>query len=220
MHPTLNENTTNQKLKGTKNEWTKEEDLVLARGWLHVLEDSITGKSRREKDFWRRIHEYYESKNTSGITRTVAKVKGHWHYMNSLVVAFNNQYLVLKSQKLSGWSEEDFRSGTQDKYNAIYGSSFKHEHVWNLVKHEPKWVLGITTSEISRVSCDSQTPISVDDIEEIVRPTVEVEKLKVEAIKAKNKEIANLFKDPNKREDFTQEVWKKRAMEIKENYNL
>ncbi|PWA46173.1 homeodomain-like, No apical meristem-associated domain protein [Artemisia annua] len=154
-----------------KNEWLKEEDLVLAKGWLHVSEDRNTGKSQREKDFWRRIHEYYESNNTSGITRTLTKVKGHWHYMNPLVVAFNNQYLVLKSQKLSGWSEEDFKSDTQDKYKAIYGSSFKHEHVWNLVKHEPKWILGNTTSETSRVSCDSQTPVNLDDIEDIVRPT-------------------------------------------------
>ncbi|GJR87514.1 hypothetical protein Tco_0211525 [Tanacetum coccineum] len=145
--------------------------------------------------------------------------------MNPLVVAFNNQYLVLKSQKLSGWSEEDFRSGTQDKYNAIYGSSFRHEHGTEKDKKDRKEKSTASTSS-SKSRLDEILEKHVEDNKKAIdrhhmlkekKIKVEVEKLKVEAIKTKNKEIAIIFKDPNKMEDFVRELWKNRAMEIKEN---
>ncbi|GJZ84682.1 hypothetical protein Tco_0650021, partial [Tanacetum coccineum] len=132
---TPDENPT-KKMKCTKNDWTREEDLVLVKGWLQVSEDGITNKSQRKKDFWRCITAYYESNNTSGIPRTLKKIKGHWHYMNPLVVAFNNEYL--------------------------------HEHVWDLVKHEQKWV-NSTTSKTSRILFDLHSHIKVNDTEDSIR---------------------------------------------------
>ncbi|PWA48219.1 homeodomain-like, No apical meristem-associated domain protein [Artemisia annua] len=159
----------NKKMKCTKNDWTREEDLVLVKGWLQVSEDGITNKSQRKKDFWRCITAYYESNNTSGIPRTLKKIKGHWHYMNPLVVAFNNEYLLLKGQKhTEGWCEHDFKGAMQDKYKAAYGSYFRHEHVWDLVKHEQKWV-NSTSSETSRISYEPASYIKVNDTEDSIR---------------------------------------------------
>nr|GEU88452.1 glutathione S-transferase T3-like [Tanacetum cinerariifolium] len=165
---------------------------VFARGCLHVSEDSITGKSQREKDFWRRIYEYYESKNTSEITRTVAKVKGHWHYMNPLVEETVRPTGTKKAKKDRKGKSTASTSSSKSRLDEIF-----EKHV-----------------EDNKKAIDQHHMLKEKKIK------VEVEKLKVKAIKAKNKEIAILFKDPSKMKDFAREVWKKRAMKIKENRHL
>ncbi|CAI9281296.1 unnamed protein product [Lactuca saligna] len=113
--------------------------MLLAKAWLQISEDSITGSQQRDKEFWRRIIAYYEKSNMSNVARTQANLKTHWHYMNPFAVTFNQMYIVLKSQHLSGWSEDDLKRATFEHYHARYGADFRHEHIWNIVKNEQKW---------------------------------------------------------------------------------
>ena len=112
--------------------------MLLTRAWLHISEDSIIGTSQREREFWQRINTCYQGNNTSGVTRNQVNLKAHWHYMNPLVVVFNQIYSVLKSQHLSGWYDDDLNKGAHQQYRARFAAEFRHEHIWNLVKHEPK----------------------------------------------------------------------------------
>lgn len=114
---------------------------------------------------------------TKVITRPVfqelkKKIKGHWHYVNPLDSAFNQQYSVLKSQHHSGWSEDNLKSGAHDKYEAIYKTNFKNKHVWKLVKSESKWKPSTTSSAsvASRSSSNAQSPINLEDNEDKDRP--------------------------------------------------
>ncbi|CAH1428505.1 unnamed protein product [Lactuca virosa] len=170
MEPTPEVSPTNKRSKSKKTYWSREEEILLAKAWLHISEDSIKGTAQRDKEFWQRINTYYQSSNTTGTIRAQTNLKTHWHYMNPLVVAFNQIYLVLKSQHLSGWSDEDLKKGAFEHYSAIYATDFRHDHIWNLVKNEPKWKAAGTTSEASRSSSNAQSLINLDDNEDTSRP--------------------------------------------------
>ncbi|CAI9271884.1 unnamed protein product [Lactuca saligna] len=73
--------------------------MLLAKAWLQISEDSITGSQQRDKEFWRRIIAYYEKSNTSNVARTQANLKTHWHYMNPFAVAFNQMNAAKKAAK-------------------------------------------------------------------------------------------------------------------------
>ncbi|CAH1413012.1 unnamed protein product [Lactuca virosa] len=170
MEPTPEVIPTNKRSKSKKTYWSREEEILLAKAWLHISEDSIKGTAQRDKEFWQRINTYYQSSNTTGTIRAQTNLKTHWHYMNPLVVAFNQIYLVSKSQHLSGCSDEDLKKGAFEHNSARYSTDFRHDHIWNLVKNEPKWKVAGTTSEASRSSSNAQSVINLDDNEDTFRP--------------------------------------------------
>ncbi|XP_023749388.2 glutathione S-transferase T3-like [Lactuca sativa] len=144
--------------------------MLLAKAWLQISEDSITGSQQRDKEFWRRITAYYEKSNTSNVARTQANLKTHWHYMNPFAVAFNQMYIVLKSQHLSGWSEDDLKRATFEHYHARNGADFRHEHIWNIVKNEQKWKGSSTAYGASMSSSNTESFINLDNDEVTTRP--------------------------------------------------
>ncbi|KAI3711464.1 hypothetical protein L2E82_41571 [Cichorium intybus] len=168
--PTPEETPTNKRSKPKKTYWSKEEEILLAKAWLHISSDSITGSQQRDKEFWQRIATYYESNNTSNIVRNQANLKSHWHYMNPLVLAFNQTYSVLKSQHLSGWSEDDLKNGALEQYRARYNADFRHDQIWNILKHEPKWLPSSAPSGASRSSSNVESFINLDNDEVTARP--------------------------------------------------
>ncbi|XP_023731784.1 glutathione S-transferase T2-like [Lactuca sativa] len=144
--------------------------MLLEKPWLQISEDNTTGSQQRDKEFWRRISAYYEKSNTSNVARTEANLKMHWHCMNPFVVAFNQIYIVLKIQHLSGWSEDDLKSATFEHYHARYGADFRHEHIWHIVKNEQKWKGSSTASGASMSSSNTKSFINLDNDEVTTRP--------------------------------------------------
>ncbi|XP_023729755.2 glutathione S-transferase T3-like [Lactuca sativa] len=220
--------------------------MLLAKAWLQISEDSITGSQQRDKEFWRRITAYYEKSNTSNVARTQANLKTHWHYMNPFAVAFNQMYIVLKSQHLSGWSEDDLKRATFEHYHARYGADFRHEHIWNIVKNEQKWK--VTTRPIGRNAAKkaakgkatNSTSSSGNRFDEILEKHIEKNKktferyqnsldmknalkerkMKIKEEKVKNDEISIIFMDPSTMSEDGREIWRNRCDEIKIKYNM
>ncbi|CAI9261499.1 unnamed protein product [Lactuca saligna] len=206
--------------------------MLLAKAWLQISEDSITGSQQRDKEFWRRTTAYYEKSNTSNVARTQANLKTHWHYMNPFAVAFNQMYIVLKSQHLSGWFTASGASM----------SSSNTESFINLDNDE------VTTRPIGRNAAKkaakgkatNSTSSSGNRLDEILEKHIEENKktferyqnsldmknalkerkMKIKEEKVKNDEISIIFMDPTTMSEDGREIWRNRCDEIKIKYNM
>lgn len=122
--------------KRVQKKWSPEEDKQLTKAMLHVSVDSIVGNNQKSNDYWARIEKYFCS--DPKFSRTASTLRSHWHMISPPTQKFSNLYNRIKAQKSSGWSDDQIIALAREEY-ASTGSYFQYEHVWNLVKDEPKW---------------------------------------------------------------------------------
>ena len=88
-----------------------------------------------------------------------------------MVNEFNQAYNKILSEHRSGWSDDQVKERDQEIYYQNRKKHFNHEHVWLMVKNDPKWKANYSlprsskkskTSESRAYTSSSNTDIPVD----------------------------------------------------------
>ncbi|GKF41239.1 putative reverse transcriptase domain-containing protein [Tanacetum coccineum] len=120
--------------------WTTEEEIVLAKGWLAVSENSKDGNAKKKQVFWCEVLEYIESKTKQYDRRTYDAVLGKWKTVRPSVIRFSGIYSnVMRMAQESGAGDEDYVQRVMIHYEIETEIPFKLRHCWEILKDRPKW---------------------------------------------------------------------------------
>ncbi|XP_050222546.1 glutathione S-transferase T3-like [Mercurialis annua] len=159
--------------------WNIEDDRLLA--WLTISTNSITGNAQNNKQFWKRITEYFNNNRKSRPSRACNSVKQHRYWMIPMVNEFNQHYNKLAAEHHSGWSDDQLKQRARELYFQIRKKHFILEHVWVMLKDDPKWKANCPPQHASKKTrldefgayTSSSNPdinIDIDDSEVEIRP--------------------------------------------------
>ena len=201
-----------------KHSWSITEEKLLASSWLTISTDSVIGNGQNDRAFWKRVAEYFNEAKHDGPTRLHSTVKNHWYWMMPMVNEFNQAYNKILSEHRSGWSDDQVKECAREIYYQNRKKHFNHEHVWLMVKNDPKWKANYSLPRSSKRSKTSESgaytsslnmdiPVDLDWNEDEERPIGQ----KAAKAKAKSKRKGK-EKDTEK---MTNEEWQEAWM----NYN-
>ena len=83
---------------GKKN-WTTDEEVFLAKAWVHVSTCPKVGNQQKSDSFWGRILEHFKQ-NVPDTLRTFHGLNTKWKNMNTELNTFNGLYIQQVSFKL------------------------------------------------------------------------------------------------------------------------
>ncbi|KAL8257446.1 hypothetical protein R6Q59_029487 [Mikania micrantha] len=163
---------------GKRQPWTIADNELLTKGFLHVSNECIVENAQRSSDFWKRVLKYYTEGEGSGAVRTSHNLRSHWHMIKNNVTSFNNIMIQLRAQSENDCSDDQLKTQAHTMYFEQHNTHFIHEHVWNLVKDEPKWKKETDIQELKKtktcVSSEYSTPLNAntcinidDDVDDI-----------------------------------------------------
>lgn len=148
-----------------KTPWSREEEEMLANSWLSISEETSTKYPMQNNKIWKRVCEYYNKNKSSGVRRKSSNLKSQWHFINAQVHEFNECFIQLKNKNHSGLCDHQIKEAALDVYYSTCKKNFRYEHVWNLVKNEPKWratTLDFTKKKTKRVASSADARMSND----------------------------------------------------------
>nr|GEY00191.1 hypothetical protein [Tanacetum cinerariifolium] len=120
--------------------WTTEEEIVLAKGWHAICENSKRGNTRQKNGFWVEVMEYIGSKTKQEGRRTYDMVVGKWKVMRPAVVRFCGIYSnVMRMAQESEARDEDYIRKAMVYYQAECGPPFIFRHCWDVLKYSLKF---------------------------------------------------------------------------------
>nr|XP_043620070.1 uncharacterized protein LOC122591911 [Erigeron canadensis] len=79
------------KRRAEKKPWTQEEEVALAKAWIHVSTCRVVGNEQGRDKFWERILDRF-SELVGGTTRTHHSLNTKWTTMNGAMTLFNGLY--------------------------------------------------------------------------------------------------------------------------------
>lgn len=144
--------------------WTIVDDELLTKGFLHVSNDCIVGSARKSTDLWKRVLEYYMERQRSSALRTADNLRSHWHMIKNNATSFNNIMIQLREQRGINLSDDQLKTQAHSVYFEKHSTHFIHEHVWNLVKDEPKWKKRIDIQEPKRTKTSASLEYTMSDV--------------------------------------------------------
>ncbi|CAN1130352.1 Glutathione S-transferase T2 [Linum perenne] len=161
----------------SRKRWSVEDDKLIASSYHIISIDSVKGNTQNTKDFWARIARYYNKHVTSGNQRKQCTLNAHWFNISPLVNKFNQCIIQTKRENYSGWSDYQVMEAARKLIYSMRNKYLKYEHVWMMVKYEPKWNAGNTsepaslkkkrmsTSGVDSLLGDEDTTINTNDEE-------------------------------------------------------
>ena len=150
---------------GREKHWSSDEDMFLARSFVHVSHDAKTGSDKKGKVFWDRVLTQFRTFIKES-TRTVVALTGRWKRMQTSVSKFCGHYQTITSVERSGNKEDDYITDAIKLYEAEELEPFVFRFVWEyLRKTVPKFedILG-TPSLLRTKRC---RPLDEDQTEAI-----------------------------------------------------
>ncbi|CAK8567666.1 unnamed protein product [Lathyrus sativus] len=129
--------------KRSREQFTREEDILLIQSWLNVSKDPIVGVDQKAASFWLRIAASYNQYRRQLREKLGGQLKCRWHRINDMVQKFVGCYKIALKGKKSGTSETDVMADA----NAIFAQdqvghhrrtqiqlqvmSLTHHHQWD-----------------------------------------------------------------------------------------
>ena len=162
--------------------WTPEDDRMLVKAWITISSDSVVGNDQNLKAFWRRIANYFNKHRKSGPERTRTSVKQHWYWLLPQVNEFNQLYNRLLGEHRSGWSDDQIKQHARELYYQSRGKHFTHEHVWVMVKDDPKWQPVIPISRSTKRTKNTESGAYTSSSNANTSEDVEVDEVEVRPI--------------------------------------
>ncbi|XP_058764180.1 glutathione S-transferase T3-like [Vicia villosa] len=130
--------------KKSREQFTRDEDILLIQSWLNVSKDPIVGVDQKAESFWVRVAANYNQYRGESREKLREKLKGQlkcrWHRINGLVQKFVGCYKQAVNGKKSGTSENDVMAAANAFFAQDQGTTFNLEYAWRLLKDEPKWM--------------------------------------------------------------------------------
>ncbi|KAK9697876.1 hypothetical protein RND81_08G066400 [Saponaria officinalis] len=176
--------------------WTLKEDKALAKAWVVISEDESVGNNKKDGAFWKRIAEYYNKYKKVGSIRAWDKLKSRYYRVLGDLNVFNEIYIRIHNQYLSGWSDDKKRQATREEYHTLMiKKHFTNEHMWDILCKSPKWSSG----QIKQISCSKRTSSDVCEQSEVRPPGQQAAKVRK---KAKGKVAINTEWNSNRRTNY------------------
>jgi len=165
--------------------FSKKQDTLLVQTWLNVSKDPIIGIDQKASSFWLKVKENYNNYRDTLEPREISQLKSQWHKLNRAIGKFVGCYSQASEKHQSGSSENDILLNANTIFSQDVGEDFKLEHVWRLLKDEPKWTMQckdnlLDASKRAKISAcgehsstiDLETPSSCnkESIQQLVRP--------------------------------------------------
>ncbi|CAI8586142.1 unnamed protein product [Vicia faba] len=197
--------------KKSREQFTRDEDILLIQSWLNVSKDPIVGVDQKAGSFWLRIAANYNQYRGQSREKLGGQLKCRWHRINGLVQKFVGCYKQAVNGKKSGTSDNDIMASAHAFFAQDEGTTFNLEYAWRLLKDEPKW-MGESIGNSSKVtktsasgasSANSDTPSSYEfnSSSPMERPMGQ----KAAKRKGKAKEIPNATQDARNKRAATME---------------
>ncbi|CAL5192920.1 unnamed protein product [Lathyrus oleraceus] len=125
--------------KRSREQFTREEDILLIQSWLNVSKDPIVGVDQKAESFWLRIAASYNQYRGQLREKLGGQLKCRWHRINGMVQKFVGCYKIALKGKKSGTSETDVMADAHAIFAQDQGTTFNLEYAWRLLKDEAKW---------------------------------------------------------------------------------
>ncbi|KAI5443659.1 hypothetical protein KIW84_012346 [Lathyrus oleraceus] len=125
--------------KRSREQFTREEDILLIQSWLNVSKDPIVGVDQKAESFWLRIAASYNQYRGQLREKLRGQLKCRWHRINGMVQKFVGCYKIALKGKKSGTSETNVMANAHAIFAQDQGTTFNLEYAWRLLKDEAKW---------------------------------------------------------------------------------
>lgn len=130
-----------EKMKKTKGRnFTREDDIYLAKAYINATCDSANGAHQSGTVFWKKVHVAYGNLwDDSGcdvyVERDAESLQNRFQKrLQGPTMKFNAIYLNLKKKNISGKTEEDLITDSHHIYKAQEEKTFTHEHFWRTIR--------------------------------------------------------------------------------------
>nr|GEZ15927.1 glutathione S-transferase T3-like [Tanacetum cinerariifolium] len=116
--------------------WNRDEEILLAETWIEHSSDANIRKDQEDDVYWNMIMQDFNSRTTSP-PRTKNMIMRKLSRMHGDCQRFNAIYKHLTRK--SGESDADFIENAKTSYIERSGRKFQYDHVWIILKNNPKW---------------------------------------------------------------------------------
>ncbi|CAL5204260.1 unnamed protein product [Lathyrus oleraceus] len=96
--------------KKSREQFTRDEDILLIQSWLNVSKDPIVGVDQKAENFWLRIAASYNQYRGQSREKSGGQLKCRWHRINGMIQKFVGCYKNAVKGKKNGTSELDIMS--------------------------------------------------------------------------------------------------------------
>ncbi|KAF2920011.1 hypothetical protein DAI22_08g178600 [Oryza sativa Japonica Group] len=127
--------------RGTRVNWTKEENIRLLSSWLNNSVDPIKGNDQKSEYYWKAVAaEFNSNTSRSNRKRIAVQCKTHWGGVKKEIGKFCGAYSRVRRTFRSGYSDDMI----MEKAHIIFKSEnnekpFTLEYMWRELKDQPKW---------------------------------------------------------------------------------
>ncbi|KAG8647596.1 glutathione S-transferase T3-like isoform X1 [Manihot esculenta] len=122
--------------------YSTNEDVLLCRIYLDILQDPIIGKQQSSQRFWSRVAEAYEvAKNEFWESRNARSLQCRMQVIVKAIRKLNGCYRQVENLHLSDASEQNLLNQAKTLFmqDPSYEKGFKFDHVWSMMKDAEKF---------------------------------------------------------------------------------
>ncbi|KAG8366138.1 hypothetical protein BUALT_Bualt17G0044800 [Buddleja alternifolia] len=131
--------------------WRTEDEKLMISAFLTISNDSVVGTDQQGQTFWKRVAKYYNEHRLSRPERKAGPMKTHYHKVIAKVNLFIGILATQVKKRQSGASDDQIIQEARELYKiANKNLEFKFDHVWKMVKDEPKWSMQQGSEESSK----------------------------------------------------------------------
>nr|POF15803.1 glutathione s-transferase t3 [Quercus suber] len=151
------ENASSAKGKRGSN-FSVEEDKLLVAAWLNTSIDAVSSNEQTSNTFRKKVWEYFQKYNTSGITRTIVSLLSRWGTTSERVNKFAGCMAQVNALHQSGTTKEDKIKDAKALFIEKHEKPFLLDHCWLMLKDQPKF------TDPSNAKSRSSVPLTPESI--------------------------------------------------------
>lgn len=214
--------------------YSSEEDVCIARSYIHASTDPIVGSEQKAHSYYQRIYNHYkDNKPSNAPLRPLSSIESRLKDIQKLCVRFSACYASVKKMKRSGVNHEDEIRLSTALFNKIkvehpsedVGRKFKYIDAWMILREMPKFsVDGLEDKSTSDTNSTSSVCLEGESSSENKKSQTDKKKHEMgrPTGRKRAKEIQMKEEQQNKKIRLAQsalEIQKKQVQELEE-HNL
>ncbi|KAM0009931.1 putative glutathione transferase [Helianthus debilis subsp. tardiflorus] len=155
------DDTRDKKGKTVSEKWTKVQEEVLAKAWVHCSTNKKKGNQQNRHSFWRKILDHFNA-TVGGSNWTVHQVRSKWNPMMTKINFFNGLYQQADRTRGSGCKDLDLMKVAFKEFKARFPNGFQRVEAWEVVRKHDKWAQVPLLGEEGEGSAHKRKPVDVD----------------------------------------------------------
>ncbi|KAK7846601.1 glutathione s-transferase t3 [Quercus suber] len=172
------ENASSAKGKRGSN-FSVEEDKLLVAAWLNTSIDAVSSNEQTSNTFRKKVWEYFQKYNTSGITRTIVSLLSRWGTTSERVNKFAGCMAQVNALHQSGTTKEDKRPIGKKAEKAIRKNKATRKDVGEYLNKKLKLIEDVTRLEEEKMFIEKEK-LAVEKEKNDEKLKIEKEKIMIE----------------------------------------